>query len=108
MRLKLIPLIVVALFLIVSAPAIRTRRHSTSPYVAQAGHTLPGAWCQCGCPGCICELGEDVGLCILDSRGVSLPAAAGEASHKTPMGAPELLGFFGILIVGIRIWLLSR
>ena len=22
------------------------------------GHTIPGGWCECGAPGCICDPGE--------------------------------------------------
>lgn len=25
---------------------------------AFAGHILPGGWCECGAPGCICDTGE--------------------------------------------------
>lgn len=27
-------------------------------FPAFAGHTVPGDWCGCGAPGCICEPGE--------------------------------------------------
>jgi hypothetical protein len=29
--------------------------------VAYAGHTLAANWCECGAPGCICDLGETGG-----------------------------------------------
>ena len=31
-----------------------------SPYatVALAGHSIPGGWCECGTPACICDPGE--------------------------------------------------
>ena len=42
------------------APSRDYQRAASAPFgvVAVAGHTLPGAWCECGSPGCICDPGE--------------------------------------------------
>lgn len=103
MRRRLIPLIVAVMF-IVSAPAILTPEHSSSPFVAQAGHTIANGWCECGCSACICDPGEHPQIC--SNSVAAIPDS--ERKHKTPVGSPELFGLVGMLIVGLRLWLLSR
>src|SRR5207302_4656137 len=57
------------------------RRMQSTPFatVALAGHTLPGNWCECGTPGCICDP-SDVGY---SARTVPARNKASERAART-------------------------
>jgi hypothetical protein len=58
-RLLLAAVCILALPICFSLCRVDNRINST-PFatVALAGHTVVGAWCECGSPGCICDPGE--------------------------------------------------
>lgn len=71
---------------------------------ALAGHTQTGNWCQCGCFACICDEGEQPGLCgasaesVSDATGISGQAApTGEIDPSVDFGPGALLAVLALL-----------
>ncbi|MCI0485153.1 MAG: hypothetical protein L0229_00860 [Blastocatellia bacterium] len=54
--------------------------------VAYAGHTGPGEWCECGCPGCICDPEEQPISCqgniVSQDKGSKGTDSTGDFSKK--------------------------
>ncbi len=70
---------------------------------AFAGHTTTGGYCQCGCPGCICDPGEQIDMCIpgaKDTLGndVNSTGAPVQSSHSDVPAAALFIG------TGLLIW----
>jgi len=79
--------------------------NSNSPFAstAFAGHTTAGTHCQCGCPGCICDPGEQIDMCIpgaKDTLGndVNSTGAPVQSSHSDVPAAALFIG------TGLLIW----
>jgi hypothetical protein len=77
---------------------------SNAPFAstAFAGHTLAGGYCACGCPGCVCDPGEDIDMCFPDAKdqgiavnGTGAPAPASQSE------VPAAALFVG---TGLLIW----
>ena len=45
---------------------LQPRSMQNAPFASSAfaGHTLSGTFCQCGCPGCFCDPGENIDMCF--------------------------------------------
>jgi len=58
---------------------------SNAPFasIAIAGHTVSGGYCQCGCPGCLCDPDEGMEMCIPENKNAQQLAA----SANSPMGS---------------------
>lgn len=82
---------------------LQPQQGSNAPFAstAFAGHTVSGGWCQCGCPGCMCEPGEDFELCIPERTGAAeaaLSAAGQPASSHSDVPAAAFFVGTGLLI----------
>lgn len=78
---------------------------SNAPFAstAFAGHTVAGGWCQCGCPGCICDPEEPFELCIDvagDAEGIAVNAT-GAPARSSQSDVPAAALFVG---TGLLIW----
>lgn len=75
--------------------------HGQSGSVAFAGHTLSGGWCQCGCPGCICDPGEEVEMCIPGVKeahdAITQPTPHSRSDNSSGTTAAMLVGAAGLL-----------
>ena len=76
---------------------------SNAPFAstAFAGHTTAGGWCDCGCPGCICDPGEEWVLCIpgaKDAEGMAVKATGAPASSRSDVPAAAFFVGTGLLI----------
>ena len=67
---------------------------------AFAGHTLGGSYCTCGCPGCICEPGEDLEMCLPDRKEMAAKQGANPA-QPSQSDVPAAALFVG---TGLLIW----
>ena len=69
---------------------------------AFAGHNLAGGWCQCGCPGCICDPGEDIDMCIPEAKGAEVTVTpTGAPGRSSQSDVPAAAFFVG---TGLLIW----
>ena len=87
------------------AAMLQPGANSNAPFAstAYAGHTLAGGYCECGCPGCICDPGEQIELCLPDARDGS-PAVAkttGNPAQHSQSDVPAAALFIG---TGLLIW----
>ncbi|HXU38437.1 MAG TPA: hypothetical protein VN937_18925 [Blastocatellia bacterium] len=57
-----------------------------------AGHIIPGGWCDCGAPGCICDPGETPG-----GNRATVP----DDPKPNDLGAEALL-VFAVLLLALR------
>ena len=78
---------------------------SNAPFAstAFAGHTTLGGWCQCGCPGCICDPDEQIDMCIpgaKDAEGIALNPT-GTPARSSQSDVPAAAFFVG---TGLLIW----
>lgn len=78
---------------------------SNAPFAstAFAGHTVSGGWCQCGCPGCICDPDEQIDMCIpgaKDAEGIAVNAT-GAPARSSQSDVPAAALFVG---TGLLIW----
>jgi hypothetical protein len=64
-------------------------------FPAFAGHTIPGDWCDCGSPGCLCDPGETP----LGSR-ASVPNESIQGK-SADLGSETLL-VFAVLLLMLR------
>jgi hypothetical protein len=88
--------------------AVSGYRKSTvaSPFntVAIAGHSTPSGWCECGCPGCICDPGEvptcNNGLVVEPSQNNSDPVSAAP-EEDTDMSE-------GLMLIAVLFFLWAR
>ena len=77
---------------------------SNAPFAstAFAGHTTLGGWCQCGCPGCICDPGEETWLCMSEAKDAEVvtvnPTGAPVRSSQSDVPAAALFIGTGLLI----------
>jgi len=66
-------------------------------FPVMGGHTLPGNWCECGAPGCICDPGE---------------VPLGQSSHavpkpdKTTHSTPTDFGSGTLLVLAVLLLML--
>ena len=89
--------------------------NNSAPFatVAFAGHTGPGTWCQCGCPGCICDPGEEATLCLGNivssdngpkkAKNRTAPAAEMPGANDFDLGSGALLVALMVLMLR-RMW----
>jgi hypothetical protein len=86
------------------SPSQNNKLTGPAPFatVALAGRNTMGGYCTCACPGCICDEGEQPGLC-LSSAGVVTDEAGDSFSQAAPVaGDPEMFDFgSGALIVAL-------
>jgi hypothetical protein len=54
-----------------------------------AGHLVSGGWCECGCPSCICDPGEQIEMCIPGAKGE--PQSEGLGDEALLLGAALLV-----------------
>lgn len=78
---------------------------SNAPFAstAFAGHTIAGSFCQCGCPGCICDPEEQIDMCIpgaKDADGIAVNAT-GAPARSSQSDVPAAALFVG---TGLLIW----
>lgn len=74
--------------------------HTPFAPVALAGHTLTGGFCQCGCPGCMCDPGEEIDMCLPDNKDVQQLASANATRSSGPdVPAAALFLGTGLLIL---------
>ena len=78
---------------------------SNAPFAstAFAGHTTTGSWCDCGCPGCICDPGEQIEMCLPGAKDVGGNAVTptGEPARSSQSEVPAAALFVG---TGLLIW----
>ena len=75
-------------------------------FPAFAGHTLPGYWCDCGTPGCICDPGEKP---IGNSARPISDASADKSNLKLKANRSLELDFgSGALLIGLALFVWSR
>ena len=92
--------------LILGAPIIAAVLHTgesrNAPLVSSAfaGHTLGGGYCQCGCPGCICDPGEQLEMCLPDRKEMAAKQA-GTPAQPSQSDVPAAALFVG---TGLLIW----
>jgi hypothetical protein len=67
--------------------------------IAFAGHTTGGNWCQCGCPACLCDPGDQIDLCIPGAADDAIPTATAPSRSDNSSGtaAAMLIGAVGLL-----------
>lgn len=89
---------------IISA-TLQSGTNSNLPFAstALAGHTLSGGWCECGCPGCICDPGEQIEMCLpgakdIQGKPVNAPDAPAPSSQSEVPAAALFIG------TGLLIW----
>jgi len=70
---------------------------------ALAGHTLAGGFCQCGCPGCFCDPGENLDMCIPERLAQQL---SGNTSAPTPTSGADVPAV--ALFIGTGLLMLKR
>ena len=94
--------------LIIGAPIIAAMlqpgESNNAPFAltAFAGHTTAGGYCQCGCPGCICDPGEQIDLCLPDGRDAKpVLNQAGAPARPSQSDVPAAALFVG---TGLLIW----
>lgn len=64
---------------------------------AFAGHNLPGGWCDCGSPNCVCDPGE------VPPGGQPNPDLQDKSSKGTPVDVgSETLLVLGVLLLMLR------
>ena len=68
--------------------------HSPFGFTAFAGHTTAGGYCTCGCPGCICEPGEQLEMCLPD-RGEAVARTTGNPALPSQSDVPAAALFVG-------------
>jgi hypothetical protein len=74
---------------------------SNAPFAstAFAGHTVTGGFCQCGCPGCICDPGEEIDMCFPGAKdGINATDAPARSSQSDVPAAAFFVG------TGLLIW----
>ena len=95
--------------LIIAFPIITATLQSggsgNTPFASNAfaGHTTTGTYCQCGCPGCICDPGEQIDMCIPGAKethgsDVNSTGAPVRSSHSDVPAAALFIG------TGLLIW----
>jgi hypothetical protein len=78
--------------------------NSNAPFAATAfaGHTTAGGWCECGCPGCLCDPGEQIEMCLPDAKdaaGIAIdPAGVPAPSSQSQVPAAAFFVGTGLLI----------
>ena len=95
-------------FLILAVPIItatlQSGANSNAPFasIAFAGHTVAGGYCQCGCPGCICDPGENIDMCLPGAKDTpgsdENSTSAPERSSQSDVPAAALFIGTGLLI----------
>jgi hypothetical protein len=87
------------------AAMLQPGANSNAPFAstAFAGHTLSGGYCVCGCPGCICEPGESLEMCLPDGRegGQAVAKTTGNPTQPSQSDVPAAAFFIG---TGLLIW----
>ena len=87
------------------AAMLQPGANSNAPFAstAYAGHTLAGGYCVCGCPGCICEPGESLEMCLPDGRegGQAVAKTTGTPTQPSQSDVPAAAFFIG---TGLLIW----
>ncbi len=78
---------------------------SNAPFAstAFAGHTLAGGYCSCGCPGCLCDPGEEIDMCFpgaKDAEGIAVNGS-GAPARSSQSEVPAAAFFVG---TGLLIW----
>ena len=78
-------------------------RNAPFASTAFAGHTTSGGWCDCGCPGCICDPGEQIEMCLpgakdIQDRAVNASDAPAPSSQSEVPAAALFIG------TGLLIW----
>jgi hypothetical protein len=92
--------------IIIAALPLFASNVAPSGSVAFAGHTLGGNYCTCGCPGCICDPGEQIEFCfpgVKDPQGArSQPASPAHSDPSSGTAAAMLIGAAGFLFKRFR------
>lgn len=92
--------------LILAFPLMPTGGRDTGLTTAVlAGHTGAGHWCECGCPGCICEPGEQP-TCS-NNRGMVSEGPAPQATADTS-DASEVDYGAAAMMLGVALLMLRR
>lgn len=76
--------------------------------VALAGHTVLGNWCQCGCPSCLCDPGEEFEMCVNSANPVSDASPAPHKGRNKPGRVSELDFGSGALLMVLALFVWSR
>lgn len=79
--------------------------------VVYAGHQGPGAWCQCGCPGCICDPGEQATPCMENMTTQSNDPKGDDTSADSSARVPKSPDFdtgSGALLLALLFLMLRR
>ena len=69
------------------------------PMQALAGHSTPGAWCECGAPGCICDPGEELEILTATSGQSNIEVSTNELTGQ-PL-APDFEAGLVVLILAL-------
>jgi len=85
------------------AATLQPGASSNAPFAstAFAGHTLSGGWCECGCPGCLCDPGEVVEMCLPEAKD-AVKIAIDPAGAPAPSSEVPAAAFF--IGTGLLIW----
>ena len=103
-------LFVVAVCSILTFPVLNPNQSGVSSLV-YAGHSNVGNFCECGCPGCICDPGEQATSCL--NNVVSSDNGPKKAKNRTAPSAdmPGANDFdlgSGALLVALALLMLRR